>query len=172
MGDSFATELEELARDTRAISEYRAQAVYIMQRHGGRPNAALLKALLADKDVMVRAAAIYVVGLHKSDAAKAVAASALKDPEPFVRRRAAEALVRQGLSPDKPSFAPVDDVYALLNDGDRFVRYSGRMALERMPRAEWATTSSPSSTASSRCWRSRRFPSTTGCGRSASSSSR
>jgi putative heme-binding domain-containing protein len=138
MGASFATELEELARDTRAISEYRAQAVYIMQRHGGRPNAALLKALLADRDVMVRAAAIYVVGLHSSDAAKAVAASALKDVEPLVRRRAAEALVRQGLSADKPAFAPVGDVYALLNDADRFVRYSGRMALERMPRAEWA----------------------------------
>lgn len=135
---AFATELEELARDTRAISEYRAQAVYIMQRHGGRPNAALLKALLSDKDVMVRAAAAYVVGLHGSDNAKAVAASALKDADPFVRRRAAEALVRQGLSADKPAFAPVDDVYALLNDADRFVRYSGRMALERMPRAEWA----------------------------------
>ena len=135
---AFATELEELARDTRAISEYRAQAVYIMQRHGGRPNAALLKALIADKDVMVRAAAVYVVGLHSSDNAKAVAAAALKDADPFVRRRAAEALVRQGLAADKPPFAPVDDVYALLNDADRFVRYSGRMAIERMPRAEWA----------------------------------
>ena len=87
---------------------------------------------------MVRAAAIYVVGLHKSDDAKAVAAAALKDADPLVRRRAAEALVRQGLSADKPSFAPVADVYALLNDADRFVRYSGRMALERTPRAEWA----------------------------------
>ena len=67
-----------------------------------------------------------------------VAASALKDADPFVRRRAAEALVRQGLAADKPPFAPVADVYALLNDADRFVRYSGRMALERTPRAEWA----------------------------------
>jgi putative heme-binding domain-containing protein len=138
MGAGFAADLEKLARDASAASDDRAQAIYMLQRHGGRPTAALLKALLADKDVMVRAAAVYVVGLHSSDNAKAVAASALKDADPFVRRRAAEALVRQGLSADKPAFAPVDDVYALLNDADRFVRYSGRMALERMPRAEWA----------------------------------
>jgi putative heme-binding domain-containing protein len=138
MGASFASELEALARETRAISECRAQAVYILQRHGAKPGADLLKTLIADKDPMVRAAAVFVAGAQKSDDAKAVAAIALKDADPFVRRRAAEALVRQGLSADKPPFAPVADVYALLNDADRFVRYSGRMALERMPRAEWA----------------------------------
>ena len=50
--------------------------------------------------------------------------------EPLVQRRAAEALVRQGLTPSGPSFAPVADIYALLRSGDRFVRYSGRVALE------------------------------------------
>jgi hypothetical protein len=30
------------------------------------------------------------------------------------------------------------DIYALLNDPDRFVRYAGRLALERTPRGEWA----------------------------------
>jgi putative heme-binding domain-containing protein len=138
MGASFAADLEKLARDASAASDDRAQAVYMLQRHGGKPTAAFLRELLGDKDAMVRAAAIYVVGLHSSDNAKAVAASALKDADPLVRRRAAEALVRQGLSADKPSFAPVADLYALLNDADRFVRYSGRMALERTPRAEWA----------------------------------
>ena len=33
-----------------------------------------------------------------------------------MRRRAAEAVVRMGQSPDKPSLAPVADIYALLND--------------------------------------------------------
>ena len=42
-----------------------------------------------------------------------------------------------GQSPDKPSLAPVADIYALLNDQDRFVRWAGRIALERTARAEW-----------------------------------
>ena len=54
-----------------------------------------------------------------------------------MRRRAAEALVRMGQSPDKPSLAPVADIYALLNDPDRFVRWAGRIALEQTARAEW-----------------------------------
>ena len=64
--------------------------------------------------------------------------SLLKDPDPVVRRRAAEALVRMGQSPDKPSLAPAADIYTLLNDPDRFVRWAGRIALERSPRAEWS----------------------------------
>ena len=55
----------------------------------------------------------------------------------MVKRRAAEAIVRQGLTPGQPSFAPVADIYALLKDADRFVRYAGRLALEHTPRSEW-----------------------------------
>ncbi len=66
-----------------------------------------------------------------------MAAVALKDREPAVRRRAAEALVRMGQSPDKPSLLPVADVYGLLNDTDRFVRWAGRIAIEHTPRADW-----------------------------------
>ena len=84
----------------------------------------------------MRAAVTYVAGVQ-GEAAKAVAAAALKDRDPVVRRRAAEALVRMGQSPDKPSLAPVADIYALLNDPDRFVRWAGRIALEHTARAEW-----------------------------------
>ena len=45
--------------------------------------------------------------------------------------------MRQGLTPGQPSFAPVADIYALLKDADRFVRYAGRIALEHTPRSEW-----------------------------------
>ena len=85
----------------------------------------------------VRAAAAYVAGLHTSDDAKAVAAAALKDTIALVQRRAAEALVRQGLNPSAPSFAPIADIYALLRSPDRFVRYSGRVALEHTPKDQW-----------------------------------
>jgi putative heme-binding domain-containing protein len=138
MGAAFGPALEQLARDTGANVADRARAVLEMQRHRGEPRAELLGALLKDRDAGVRAAAVYVVGLHRSDRAKGLAAAALKDADAFVKRRAAEALVRQGLTPSKPSFASVPDVYALLADPDRFVRYSGRIALEHTPREEWS----------------------------------
>ena len=136
MGASFAGELEKLARNTSATSLDRTRAIYEMQRHGAAPSAAVLTALIKDPNADVRAAVTYVAGVQ-GEAAKAVAAAALKDKEPVVRRRAAEALVRMGQSPDKPSLAPVADIYALLNDADRFVRWAGRIAIENTARAEW-----------------------------------
>ena len=137
MGASFGPELEKLARSATASPRDRTRALLEMQRHGAAPNAALLGALMKDRNADVRAAAAYVVSLHTSDAAKAVAAAALKDANPMVQRRAAEALVRQGLKASAAPFAPVADIYALLRSPDRFVRYAGRLALEHTPRAEW-----------------------------------
>jgi putative heme-binding domain-containing protein len=136
MGATFGPELEKLARNASAASMERARALYEMQRHGAAPNAALLTALSTDKSPDVRAAVTYIAGVQ-GEAAKAIAAAGLKDSDPMVRRRAAEALIRLGQSPDKPSLAPVADIYALLNDSDRFVRWAGRIALEHTARSEW-----------------------------------
>ncbi len=108
-----------------------------------RRRAALLTALIKDRDAGVRAAVVYVAGVQgglasaDAKAQAAIAAAGLKDADPVVRRRSAEALVRMGQSPDKPSLAPAADIYALLNDPDRFVRWAGRIALERTARADW-----------------------------------
>jgi putative heme-binding domain-containing protein len=139
MGAAFDRELEALARNGAAAARDRARALFELQRHGTPPSAALLAAMMKDRATDVRAAAVYLAGLQTADAAKAVAAAALTDAAPIVQRRAAEALVRQGLSPSAPSFAPVPDVYALLKSPDRFVRYAGRLALEHTPRAAWTT---------------------------------
>jgi putative heme-binding domain-containing protein len=136
MGASFASELERVARSRTEPSEDRFRALLELQRHGAPPSAALLGALASDADPQVRATVVYLAGTQTSDAAKAIAAGALKDAEPLIRRRAAEAIVRQGLSPSR-AFAAVNDVYGLLDDPDRFVRYAGRVALEKMPRASW-----------------------------------
>src|SRR5688500_2741061 len=134
---AFGTELERLARNAAAASADRARAIYELQRHGLPPSAEFLRALAADADANVRAAAVYVAGIHATAGAKAVAAAALKDADTMVQRRAAEAIVRQGLRADRPSFAPIPDIFALLRSPDRFVRYSGRVALEHTPRREW-----------------------------------
>ena len=138
MGAAFGPELEKLARNSAAAPNDRVRALLEMQRHGGSPNAALLQALIKDRNADVRAAAAYVVGLHSSDNAKAVAASGLKDADALVQRRAAEALVRQGLTPSAPSFAPVADIYALLRSGDRFVRLLGPGGARAHARSEWS----------------------------------
>ena len=137
MGEAWGPELQRIALDTSAESDDRIQALMLLQRHAPKPRAELLRPLSRDEDAAVRAAAIYVVGQHGSGRAKAIAAGGLTDSDAFVRRRAAEAVVRMGLRADEPSFAPIEDLYALLNDGDRFVRYAGRVALERTPRREW-----------------------------------
>ena len=77
---------------------------------------------------------MYVVGQHGSERAKALAAEGLADEDAFVRRRAAEALVRMG----DPAFAGLPALYALVGDADRFVRWAGRVALEAAPRDAWA----------------------------------
>jgi putative heme-binding domain-containing protein len=137
MGAGFGAGLEKLARSASAAPQDRVRAVLEMQRHGVPPAADLLQALLKDKSADVRAAAVYVAGVQSDASARPIAAAALKDGDPVVQRRAAEALVRQGLDASAPSFAPVADLYALLRSGDRFVRYAGRLALEHTPRGEW-----------------------------------
>jgi putative heme-binding domain-containing protein len=143
MGASFGVELERVARNAAGPPMDRVRALYEMQRHGAAPSAELLAALSKDKDASVRSTVVYLAGVQgglaqsQSRSQGAIAAAGLKDASPVVRRRAAEALVRMGQSPDKPSLAPVADIYALLNDQDRFVRWAGRVALERTARSEW-----------------------------------
>ncbi|HXW04474.1 MAG TPA: HEAT repeat domain-containing protein [Vicinamibacterales bacterium] len=143
MGAAFGNELERLARDGSADTMDRVRALYEMQRHGAAPGQALLSALASDRNADLRAAVVYVAGAQGELARQGappqapIAAAALKDRSPLVRRRAAEALVRMGQSPEKPSLAPVSDIYALLNDTDRFVRWAGRLALERTARDQW-----------------------------------
>ena len=81
----------------------------------------------------------YVAGVQTSDGAKAVAAAALKDASPSCKRRAAEALVRQGLTPTPAELrAGRRHLRAAAATPIAFVRYSGRLALEHTPRTEWA----------------------------------
>ena len=136
MGAGFGAELEKLARNGSAAGMDRARAIYEMQRHGAAASGDLLAALLKDNNADVRAAVTFVAGVQ-GESAKAVAAAALKDRDPAVRRRAAEAVVRMGQSPDKPSLVPAGDLYALLNDQDRFVRWAGRIAIEHTAASDW-----------------------------------
>ena len=86
-----------------------------MQRHGAAPGRELLTALIKDRDADVRAAVItrWRAGRPGPGNAGFIATAGLKDANPVVRRRAAEALVRLGQSPDKASLAPVAESTAV-----------------------------------------------------------
>ena len=84
-----------------------------------------------DNDPIVRADAIYQLGVH-GKSAEAVLLGAIKDTDALVRRRACEALIRQGIEP------PVKDLKPLLADKDIFVRTAARLVLQRIDPKKWA----------------------------------
>ena len=137
----WAEGLEALAVERGAAAPDRVQATLILQRFGPRPKVDLLKRLIGDAEPSVRAAALYVVGQQSAAPAKALAVAALEDNDAVVRRRAAEAIVRMGLTPEDADFAGITglsaSLYRLLGDRDQRVRYSARLALERTPREDW-----------------------------------
>ena len=137
LGERWGPGLQRVALTDTFQAGDRVQALMLLQQHAPKPRAELLRPLAKDPHPLVRAAAMYVVGQHGSGRAKAIAASGLTDSHPLVRRRAAEAAVRMGLSAEEPSFVPIGDLYAVLSDRDRWTRYAGRLALERTPRDEW-----------------------------------
>jgi hypothetical protein len=111
MGGSWATELERLTRDGSAEERDRVQALLILERLGPKPGADLLRLLSGDSSAAVRSGVMFVAGNQGSDAAKAIAAAGVKDSDPFVWRRAAEALVRLGLSENAAQFAPQSAIF-------------------------------------------------------------
>ena len=131
MGDQWGPQLVALAANATAASDDRVQALELMQLFGPAPEPALLVKLTADADLAVRSKAVYLLGLHHDAAGVARLVALLDDPQPVVRRLACEALVRAG----QP--APKEKAIALLADPDRYVSWSARRLLERLPVDSW-----------------------------------
>src|SRR5690606_30197095 len=94
-------------------------------------------ALAGDPDATVRAAAVYLMGKHPLNAVKAALTKALTDTNPVVQRRACEAFVRAGLSPEMKPGKETDGFLRLLDSPDRFVRTAARVALMRVAPEAW-----------------------------------
>lgn len=130
--------LTAVVEDPAAPAEHRVRALELLQVYGPPPRDRLLVSLGDDPSWEVRAASTYYLGLRKSAAARRELARRLADLDPFVRRRACEALVRSGIDRGvRPPFSPVDHLLPLLGDPDRFVRFAARLLLERTDPALW-----------------------------------
>jgi len=128
-------QLAARAQDTACSPRQRVQALTMLQTHfsdrGAHPSADLLVKLSKDPDVDVRAAAVWLLGVKGYAAGRERLLEALKDQDAFVRRRACEALIRARIEP------PVDLIWPLLADPDKFVRTAARLVVERMDSEKW-----------------------------------
>ncbi len=141
LGEEWETGLTEAVFDKARPADERLRALEALQLHGPEPDRALLSRLLQDDDPALRAQAVFLLGTYRLNAARKPLVDALGDDDPVVVRRAAEALVRAGLSGKKSRKADrklAKSLVGLLNHDDRFVRYSARQALRRVDRRYWA----------------------------------
>jgi putative heme-binding domain-containing protein len=121
------------------------QVLNLMQMHGSPPDADFLlkhnssvgekdapSPPVQDKDPLLRAHAVYLLGVNGYKEGEAALLKALKDEDKLVQRRACEALIRAGFEP------PLDAIWPLLGDSDPFLRTAARLGLQRIDPAKWA----------------------------------
>jgi putative heme-binding domain-containing protein len=137
-GNSSDEKRERLARRLRSIalnqalsSASRVRALTGMRIYGVPPDTKLLLSLTSDDKPMIRAHAVWLLGIDGNKEAKKNLVAALRDEDAMVRRRACEALIRAGLEP------PVTTLWPLLADQDRFVRTAARLVLQRIDPRKW-----------------------------------
>lgn len=130
-GDGWGTGLIAVAVNTKAPAQYRVRALDLMQLFSPAPANGLLVQLSADENAEVRAKATYLLGIHTSTASNKRLVQLLSDADPNVRRLACESLVRARHP------APVEQLFALVAEPNRFVAWAAQRALEQLPKDNW-----------------------------------
>jgi len=129
--DKWGPALEAAAKDSRATPARRFRALSYLMQFGPEPTLQLARDLAQAEGAEVRAQAAVVLARHPGAEVGGDLIALLSDPSPVVQRRAAEGLVRTQTS------APFEKLRPLLASSDRFLRYAGRLALERVDPAQW-----------------------------------
>lgn len=138
MGEQWGKALLEEVEDRKSSPERRIRALELLQVYGPVPSEELLVSLGQDRHWDVRAASTYYLGLQRTDSSRRELGRRLHDRDPFVRRRSCEALIRTEIHPGMSvPFSPVHDLFPLLKDPDRWVRYAARQVLRRVNRNLW-----------------------------------
>jgi len=131
MGDSWNSSILGIVNELRNPSKFRVRAINMMVWYGPKPSNQLMQTLLQDEESLVRAAAITLCETQQKEASRELLTGMLNDPSPFVRRRAAEGLLRFQ--------RPVEHTQLtnLLKSSDRVEALAGRRLLERIPSSQW-----------------------------------
>ncbi|MGN6544422.1 MAG: HEAT repeat domain-containing protein, partial [Aureliella sp.] len=113
-------------------AKYRLRAMDLIQLFGPALTADMLIELSQSNNELVRARAVELMAAYKNPSAvTARLIEMISDGEPRVQRAACEALLRLGEVPG------VDDLLPLLESDDRYLAWSARRLLERLPPETW-----------------------------------
>jgi len=127
--------LMDAALDKTTPSRRRLKAIRLLSPEFQTLPYDFINQLANSPDEEVRGQAAWLIGIRgKSE--HGIIIKLLEDPNPFVRRRAAEAMMRI------PSSIVDDSLIRRLDDDDRFVRYSAMLALSHRPTSEYFKSSS------------------------------
>jgi putative heme-binding domain-containing protein len=107
------------------------RALQIMMCTGQRLSADAILKLTQNKSADLRAYGVYLLGIYAYKEGQDALVKALRDEDKLVQRRACEALIRTGLEP------PVEAIWPLLADKDRFLRTAARLVLQRIDPKKW-----------------------------------
>jgi putative heme-binding domain-containing protein len=129
-----------LDRKRPAIERTKAMDLLATQKWANHPPFLPVE-LVRDADSAVRAQAAAILGRHEVTLGYVTwedhrrgefLLTGLKDDDALVRRRSCEGLIRAEIEP------PVDNLWPLLGDKDRFVRHAARLVLERIDPKKYA----------------------------------
>ena len=123
LGKDVTAQLQEVATNQSAPLRQRLRALRLLAPDFDILDPSFLQALAGDREPEIRGQAAWLTGIRGQVEEVARPIRMLADANPFVRRRAAEALMR--LHSEKAS----DDLVATLDDDVRAVRYAAMVAL-------------------------------------------
>ena len=131
MGDTWDETILGIVNEIRNPPKFRVRGINMMVWYGPKPSKRLMKSLLQDDEELVRAAAVTLCGTQLKEPSRELLTAMLQDPSPYVRRRAAEGLLRF----DRP--VKHTQLTNLLKSTDRVEALAGRRLLERIPSSQW-----------------------------------
>lgn len=132
LGSSWNQLIAGVAYSDENPAKYRLRAMDLLQLFGPTLTADMLVELSESKNELVRARAVHLMAAHKDPAAVDERIMELvSDADPRVQRAACEALLRLEQSP------PLESLLPLLASDDRYLVWSARRLLERIPAEAW-----------------------------------
>jgi putative membrane-bound dehydrogenase-like protein len=133
-GPKWESSLAAAVRGRNPAAQIRA--LTLLNQLGPKPDLRLLLEASEARDASVRAFAAHLLGLHEGPGdsqlvVRAALTRLLGDPDKAVQRRACESFIHSGNEP------PLENILKLLASDDRWLRFSARLALERIPQDRW-----------------------------------
>jgi len=131
MGKNWNDSILGIVNERRNPAKFRVRAINMMVWYGPKPSTPLMRTLLEDDEELVRAAAITLCGTQLKEPSRELLIGMLNDPSPYVRRRAAEGLLRFNRHVEHTQLTN------LLKSTDRVEALAGQRLLERIPSSQW-----------------------------------